>query len=94
MEIQLLSAELVDIVSEYGIKIASSGATEDTHTHDLVTNSKSNNAEKLEVVSLGSSNATSDRGAKSHQGRPSTMERFVSKLSRVKTKLATPTVDK
>lgn len=94
MEIQLLSAELVDIISDYGIKIASSGATEDTHTHDLVTNSKSNNAEKLEVVSLGSSNATSDRGAKSHQGRPSTKERLLSKLSRVKTKLATPTVDK
>lgn len=92
--IQSLSAELVDIVSKYEIEDVDPPAIGDTPTHNLVTDTKPHNAEKLEVVSLGSSNMTSERGAKPRQGRPSAMERFVSKLGRVKTKLAAPTEDK
>ncbi|CAN9325623.1 unnamed protein product [Alternaria alternata] len=91
---QSLSAELVDIVSEYGIEVSNPRAVEDTPTSSLVTDAKTYNAEKPEVVSLGSSNMTSERGAKPRQGRPSAMERFVSKLGRVKTRLAAPTEDK
>ncbi|RYO39085.1 hypothetical protein AA0113_g11227 [Alternaria arborescens] len=92
--IQSLSAELVDIVSKYEIEDVDPPAIGDTPTHNLVTDTKPHNAERLEVVSLGSSNMTSERGAKPRQGRPSAMERFVSKLGRVKTKLAAPTEDK
>jgi DNA replication protein DnaC len=92
--IQSLSAELVDIVSEYGIKVFNPPAVEDTPNHDMVTDAKTYNAEKLEFVSLESSNTKSERAAKPHQGRPSAMERFVSKLSRVKPKLAAPTEDR
>ncbi|CAN9225518.1 unnamed protein product [Alternaria alternata] len=94
MAIQLHSAELVDIVSEYGIEVRNPQAIENTNTQDLVTYPKPYKVEKPEVVTLGSSNAKSEQGAKPHQGRPSTMERFVSKLNRVKTKLATPTEEK
>ncbi|OWY45674.1 hypothetical protein AALT_g10499 [Alternaria alternata] len=85
--IQSLSAELVDIVSKYEIEDVDPPAIGDTPTHSLVTDTKPHNAEKLEVVSLGSSNAKSERGAKSHQGRPSVMKRLVSKLDKAKTKL-------
>ena len=91
MASQLHSSELVDIVSEYGIEVRNPPTIEKTNTQDLVTYSKPHKVEKPEVVTLGSSNAKSERGAKPHQGRPSTMERFVSKINRVKTKLATPT---
>ena len=94
MKSQSLSAELVDIVSEYGIEVADSPAIEHTQMHDVITISKPHNVEKLEVMTQESYNATSERGAKPHQGRPSVMERFVSKLSVVKTKLVEPNEDK
>ncbi|KAB2099110.1 hypothetical protein AG0111_0g12616 [Alternaria gaisen] len=87
--IQSFSAELVDIVSEYGIEIANQPAIEDTPTHDLVTGAKSYNA-----VTSESSIAESEPGAKPHQGRSSAIKRFVSKLSRVKAKPTAPTEDR
>jgi DNA replication protein DnaC len=91
--IQSLSTDLVDIVSEYGIEVANQPAIEDTPNHDLVTDAKPYNAEKPEVVTLESFNTESEPEAKSHQGRPSSIKRFVSKLSRVKTKPTAPTED-
>ncbi|CAN9342371.1 unnamed protein product [Alternaria alternata] len=85
MAIQSFSAELVGVVSEYGIEGADPPATEDTHTHDLVTNVRPYDAEKLEVVTIGSSHGKSELGAKPHQGRPSTMKRLLSKLNKAKT---------
>ncbi|CAN9278383.1 unnamed protein product [Alternaria alternata] len=85
MTIQSFSAELVGVVSEYGIEGADPPATEDTHTHDLVTNVRPYDAEKLEVVTIGSSHGKSELGAKPHQGRPSTMKRLLSKLNKAKT---------
>jgi hypothetical protein len=94
MAIQSISAELVDIVSEYGIKVANPPTVEDTHTHDLVTNTSSYNAGMPEVVTPGSSDAECKIEAEPHQGRPSVMKRFFSSLSKVKIKLAGSTEDK
>ena len=60
MAIHLLSAELVDVVLEYGIRDTNPPAIEGTHTYDLAANVKSDNVEKLEVVILGLSNAKSE----------------------------------
>jgi hypothetical protein len=87
--IQSFSAELVDMVSEYGIEVANQPAIEDPPTHDLVTDAKPYNA-----VTSESSIAESEPGAKPHQGRPSAIKRFVSKLSRVKIKPTAPTEDR
>jgi DNA replication protein DnaC len=83
--IQSLSAELVDIVSEYGIEVAKPRATEQIPIHGLVSDAKPHNAEKLEVVTIGSSRGKSELGAKPYQGRPSTMKRLLSKLNKAKT---------
>jgi hypothetical protein len=87
--IQSFSAELVDMVSEYGIEVANQPAIEDPPTHDLVTDAKPYNA-----VTSESSIAESEPGAKPHQGRPSAIKRFVSKLSRIKIKPTAPTEDR
>jgi hypothetical protein len=92
--IHSLSAELVDVVLEYGIGDTNPPATEDIQTYDLAASAKPDDAEKLGVVNLGSFNAKSEPEAKTHHGRLSAMKWFASKLSKAKTKLAAPAENK
>jgi len=90
-EIDILSTELVNIVSEYGIEGTIQPSIKDPQA---ATNLESDDMEKPELLISGPSKTAFTLEAEVHQGRRSPFKRLASKLGIRKKRLEGPAVDK